>query len=301
MTPAARGALDIAKSAAFSSIGINGSNWLRTNAVPLITANFDSLRPDLTEVSVPNFLLDIGQISSLMKLWKYRKPLIKNIANANLNYQFGWRPTLGDVSAMISSISNLQSKIKSFQDRLGKLTTKQKTVATGGTTHSGTAQSGEITWSATHKYTCTAHIAYRPLPLKEFSAFEKMLRGVLDSWGFELNAEILWDAIPFSFVLDWFLDVGSLVRQFRLDTLELPIKLEDCYLQFKETVTVDSRLVLNPNVDHTKLVYPGASYERTLFHRLGAQPDYQSLVWSGWRFPSLNQAILGLSLGLTRS
>jgi hypothetical protein len=132
------------------------------------------------------------------------------------------------------------------------------------------------------------------------TAFERMLKGVLDSWGIELNAEIIWDAVPFSFVLDWFLDVGTLARQFRMDTLELPIKLEDCYLQFKETVTVQSQTTLPANAEHTSLVFPGASYERNVFHRLSAQPDYQSMVWSGWRFPSLNQAVLGLSLGLTR-
>jgi len=297
----AAGNLVSAKAAAFSALGVTGKDFLRNNAIPLITANFDSLRPDLTEVSVPNFLLDIGQISSLMKLWKYRRPLVQNLANANLNYQFGWRPTIGDVTGMFNSIRNLQEKIKAFQDRLGKLTTKQKLVASGSVAKSGTISGGyTIRWRAVQTYTCTAHIAYRPLPLKEMTSFERLLKGTLDSWGFELNAEILWDAIPFSFVLDWFLDVGTLARQFRLDTLELPIKLEDCYLQFKETVTVDCDSEETANADHNVRHLPGASYERTVFHRLGAQPNYQSMVWLGWRFPSLNQAILGLSLGLTR-
>jgi hypothetical protein len=272
------------------------------NAVQLMTANFDILNPDITELSVPNFLLYLYQISQLYKFWKYGAGLVKNVANANLNYQFGWRPTIGDSRAVFSAVANLHEKLEAFRKRLGKLSKKQKTVDAGSETHTGTYNGSYFTskWSINRTWTCDAYIAYRALPIADMTAFEKYLRGILDSLGFELNLEIVWDAIPFSFILDWVLDVGLVARQFRLDTLELPIKLEDSYLQYKEKVSLDVTCRYNSTSEHTAVECPGGMYTMETFHRLPAQPDYQSLVWNGWHFPTLNQAVLGLSLGLSR-
>jgi hypothetical protein len=295
-------ALTAVKPIAMATLGNNQHHYLGNNAVTLMTENFDSLKPDLTELSVPNFILDLDQISQLFKFWKYGAGLIKNAANANLNYQFGWRPTLGDGRAAYNAVANLHTKLEAFRKRLGKLSKKQKRVDAGSETHTGTYVGLYYTskWRITRTWTCDAFIAYRPLPIPEMTAFEEHLRGILDSLGFELNLQIVWDAIPFSFILDWFLDVGLICRQFRLDTLELPIKLEDSYLQYKEKISLDVTCQYRPTSDHTGIECPGGNWTMETFHRLPSQPDYQSLVWNGWHFPSLNQAVLGLSLGFSR-
>jgi hypothetical protein len=131
------------------------------------------------------------------------------------------------------------------------------------------------------------------------SDLEKMLRGALDSLGFELNPNIIWDAIPFSFVVDWFFDVGSICERFKFDTLELPIKLEDSYLQNKETMVIDCRTHNNgiagqvPPSD-----YAGSHRVEKFFQRVPAGPSYQIATDQGWKTPTRNQLGLALSLVL---
>jgi hypothetical protein len=294
-----------AKNAGLASLsGNNGKYYLLVNAIPLMTAHYDSLRPDLTELSVPNFLLDLENLSNLAKLWNKRKSLAANVAGLNLNYQYGWRPTAGDSAAALAAVTGFYDKLKAFRKRLGKLTSKSKTVDSGEESHTGTTTFNAYTirWRATRKWDCKAYISYRPLPIKEMTAFEEILRGLLDSLGFEINLEIVWDAIPFSFIIDWFFDVGMLCRNFRLDTLELPFRLENSFLQYKETVVVDCAATYNENHPDVKpWRVPGASFERKTFHRFSAVPDYLDMRNWGWKFPSLNQALLGVSLGFSRS
>jgi len=295
--------LGAVKSKVYDTIGINTDiSFLNVNGISLMTTNWSKLRPDLTELSVPNFLLDLKQLSGLFKLWRTAKSIGHNLAQGNLTLQYGWRPTISDAKRAVHAVLDLQQKLKAWNDRLGKLSRRQATVHTDTQSASGSFVYTYYTvkYHAVVQQKATAHLLYRPLPIQEMSNLERNLRGMLDSLGFQIDAGIIWDAIPFSFVIDWFLNIGDYVGQFSWDTLTLPFKMEASYLQFKETVDINFDVIENATSDHADINCGSGSYRRTLFHRMGAAPEYQSLVHSGWHFPSLNQAVLGLSLGLSR-
>lgn len=125
----------------------------------------------------------------------------------------------------------------------------------------------------------------------------------MDSVGFEANPRILWDAIPFTFVVDWFFNVGKVLERFRFNALELPIVITDSFLQYKQTMEIESRVVLD--VNHvgvsSSTSWPSCLTTENLFYRLPILPDYTSLADIGFRWPTLNQAELLLSLGTVLS
>jgi len=327
---AARTGLDVAKSTALAAFGVTtGFSVLAANGQAYMNQYFDSMRPDLTEVSVPNFLLDIGQLKSMLsfmrskrgfvstlngrqlreKLMKLKrllnpKELGKELANKNLEVQYGWIPTHSDIQNMLESILGTQRKIRSWNESVGQVYSRSRNIPLSSLTKTGTVLNyggwANIDWSSTIDQKAVARIKYRTLPIPALSEFEKGLRGSLDGLGFELNPAIIWDAIPFSFVVDWFLNVGGAIERFKVDTLELPIKLIDSYIQFKEQWRVDCRLKQNATSDSQAAFMPGATYTRKIFHRMPGAPDMSVMNSLGWRSPSWNQYGLALSLGLSR-
>jgi len=290
----------IGQAAAKAALGVAYQDAALSNAQSLLDSVWSRIKPDLTEVSVPNFLWDIGQISSLWKLWNSRRGFLANVANANLNYQFGWKPTIGDISAMVNAVRTLQQKLRDWERSVGQLKKRQLTVSnnTIGKTGSAAVSSwGTVTWSVSFTQKVTAHIVFRPLPLKAYTDLEKLLRGTLDSLGFELNPKILWDAVPFSFVVDWFVNIGQYLERFKSDTLELPIKLEAAYLQNKETMIIDCRTRNNGVANEVPPSnYAGSHRVETFFNRVPTGPSLSIQNSPEWRTPTRNQAGLLFSL-----
>jgi len=291
---------------------------------------FDRLQPNLTTVSIPNFLLDIEDLTKLYKIWKIRSQrgpggiyerylrikydtkgrlkratksdVVTYAAGKHLAYKFGWKPTVADLSDLIEGVTKLRSKLKAFESQLGKIMQSSCSVSLG----LPTSATGTITWpsgnhtasySASCTRKCTAYIAYAPQPLAVMGPMDTVLRGLLDSMGFELNPRIIWDAIPFSFVIDWFFGVGSWLGRFKIDALELPIVLVDAFLQYEEVTKIEwSWLRANDGTYTTRPKSGGATFERKFFHRMPIGPDPVTLQGLGWKMPTLNQAALGVSL-----
>jgi hypothetical protein len=274
------------------------------------------MRPDLTSVSIPNFLLDIEDLTKIYKQWKEHLSVAKNLARAagidrrsksrsvagvHLGYKFGWKPTVGDIHDMIEGVIHLRAKLAAFNAQLGKIIQSSTVMEHGTTAVSGTYRipgSALATWHGTVRRECRAFIAYGPQPLAVMGPMDMVLRGLLDSLGFELNPRIIWDAIPFSFVIDWFFGVGSWLQRFRVDALELPITLVDAFLQYKETVNIEWVTLSDHLVGYVPSPQSaGATFNGDFFHRMPIFPDYATLSGLGWKMPSLNQAALLVSLG----
>lgn len=283
-----------------TAIGLSGSGVLGANAQTYINDAWDRLRPDLTSVSIPNFLADIEDIKKLYQVWKKSLSIAKNLAGLHLNYQYGWKPTIGDLSNLIEGVTHLRSKLAAFEAQLGR-TFQGKTQPS----HSlATSASGSLTLSnhtVAYSASCTRNVecfvAWQPQPLAVMGPMDKVLRGLLDSLGFELNPNIIWDAVPFTFVIDWFFDVGSWLSRYKVDALELPILMCDSFCQYTETLHIEwTWLRVNDGTFTSRPKSGGCTYERTFFHRVPIYPDYSKMTSLGWKLPNFNQAALGVSL-----
>lgn len=262
---------------------------------------FKRIRPDLTTVSVPNFLADIDDLKTLFQLWKKSVSLAKNVAGAHLNYKFGIKPTIGDVSDMLKGVLSLQNKLRAFEEALGGIIKDRVTLLSDTTNRSGSVSNfvntgDTLTWSGALHRTVKGHMSWTPQPLAVMGGMDKILRGLADSLGFELNPRIVWDALPFTFVLDWFFGIGGWLDNFKLDTLELPIRLLDSCLTYKQELVVTSQLTCYQGTINSVVSCPRWETRENYFERMPIFPDFATFQGLGWRMPTLNQWELMLSL-----
>jgi len=152
----------------------------------------------------------------------------KSLANFHLNIKFGWAPFLSDVERVRSSLKNFQKKLRDLQKnsnipqrRHYKRYLDMSVLPPKVTLYSDAQQSvsRETYWRQRPVYNATVDFVYT---LPDMSSVSSKVAGYLDSLGFQLNPRILWDAIPYSFVVDWFFDVGSWLGSLRTDNLKVP-------------------------------------------------------------------------------
>lgn len=273
------------------------------NPLADINLYYHELKPDLTVISLPNFFLELDDVQKLFKVWKKNLGAAKNVAGAHLNYSFGWKPLFSDIREMVGLLQGLQQKIEDFEKAANEVMKSRKTFFKELTAKNGTLTYGgqhTCAWSGFIQRSKTAGLCYRPQPFQVTRGYKMMLRAYLDALGFELNPRIIWDALPFTFVLDWFFDIGSWIERHKYDTLELPFLHVDSYVQYKEDVKVtsDLKMVNLPasNTQPPNFTVPYWATARTFYTRVPIRPDEQTFIAAGWKLPTANQAILGASL-----
>jgi hypothetical protein len=305
-----------------------GATQLNVAATPVypgdaqadMDATIASLRPDLTVVSLPNFLLELDDMATLWKQFKKNvglaRSLLSNspgafkrvngklVAENHLAYSFGWKPAEGDIRSIIDAFLRTMERIEAFEKAANQVLTNHARLEKTSVTKSGNftyASSHKCYWSGTKITTKTAGLVYRALPLEVTKGYKLMLQAYIDALGFELNPRIIWDAIPFSFVIDWFFGVGSWLERHKYDTLELPISYIGSYCQVKEAVQVESRLVMGgttPVSGQSPSTYPCPPKvtSRIYFERFPVTPSSDVLAGLGWKKINRRQLTLGASL-----
>jgi hypothetical protein len=266
----------------------------------------EKMKPDLNILSLPNFLLELDDIKKMFDFWSRTRNIRKNVSGLHLNWNFGWKPFIGDLQKIWSILGSVYVKLDKWQNDVqnGGLHVRHCTLLDEVNTYGGTfnfqgAYHRPCTWRATHKRVVTGHVKYRPLPLRTAPGLLTGLRGYMQALGFAPNVSIIWEAIPFSFVVDWFVDVGNYVATFDIDVLELPFELVDFCIQNKVEETIVSELGLN--VGYSEFWVPEvkcARWETTLlnFQRRVMRPSEDALASLGWDAPNWRQALLGVSL-----
>ena len=297
---------NVALAAFESQIGVTRLAVLGGNAQGYINDAFAKLKPDLTTISMPNFLLELDDIPRLWQQFKYKLSLAKRLAGVKLSWDFGLRPLIGDLQNIRDAISNSLERVKEWNRTSGTIYQKSTICATLNNSSSGvetvSISPHTVNWRGSRSGTVEAFLTFKTLPIVALTEAETMLRAYLDALGFELNPRILWDAIPFSFVLDWFFDVGGWLQRFKIDTLELPIILADSCLQYKESLKVEHYWKYTPDGLYTGYPTSGsASQSYTTFHRMPIYPDQSGATAQGWSMLNQNQAINLLALGTALS
>jgi hypothetical protein len=286
-----------------NALGVTlGSGVLGADAQGWINDAFVATRPDLTSLSIPNFLLELKDLPRLFQLWKKQLSIAKNAAGLRLNWSFGWKPLLGDLQTMVQTLSSVRQRLLEWEKTVGLVYQRTHTCLTDTIPASGnfTYPSGlhKVYFSGSVTRQVTAYLTYKTLPIGALNGVDKILKAYLDALGFELNPKIVWDAIPFSFVVDWFFDVGGWLNRFKIDTLELPVVCVDGCLQYKESLRMEHYWIrgLDGTYHNTN---PRQSMTQTeeFFHRVPILPDLSACTGSGWKIPTTNQLINLISLG----
>jgi len=194
--------------------------------------------------SLPNFLLELDDIP---RMWDSvtglaatgarnirrlqsgiasgRKPnwgemvedLTKQIADKYLGYQFGFKPLMADLDSTLKVSSGLDKRMGFLKKTKGKVTT----IRHSKTTHlipnpSWTSPWGnfDIKWTPESGYATHVTGAYLYHELEGLDDARSYGKALAHRLGFNRFGSVLWDAIPFSFLIDYVSNVGDLAQAF---------------------------------------------------------------------------------------
>jgi len=132
------------------------------------------------------------------------------------------------------------------------------------------------------------------------------LLGLLDAFGVNLNAAIIWNAIPWSFVVDWVVNVSSWLNDRRVLNMEPVINIHNYLWSW----TARRRIVVYREVSHNTIYHDIGGIEHTtepgvpmpvvtetLYKRVVEMPTSGSIASSGL---SLKEFSLGAALVTVR-
>jgi hypothetical protein len=178
--------------------------------------------PNHPDVDVIQNVLEIGDIPRTLKV--YGETLIEKLAENYIRYKFGIQPLVRDVARVVDWSSRVNSKleiIKRLRDtggyrktvRLDSLSASQYTASTAMQSN-GCFLTSSVQ-SVGHRE-IRGHARY--LPTADYSKYSQAEMSALAKRafsGFEWNLSGLWEGLPWSWLIDWYTNIGDLLSQTR--------------------------------------------------------------------------------------
>ena len=198
-----------------------------TTATPttyLVTKGLANLNPNRPAVDIPLFLFELREFPRMLRdLGEVlsRRVHPSDVPNGYLAYSFGWAPMLSDLASLVDLTKKLNQRLAYLKKaRNGGISVsrslgRNESRASGGEYNllpNGYGQYGlrstEVT-TTTDKFWMTArmHITEDLPPPEEIPEF--LLKNYL---GLRLSPATLWNAIPWSWLIDYLLNIGDLME-----------------------------------------------------------------------------------------
>lgn len=240
----------------------------------LSTEAFLAMKPGMQgKFSGTNFLIELRDLKRMFDLWKRGEKFIRNLANANLNYHYGWKQTIRDLQDICKVGNSLDQRLEKlianqgvpqkghFRKVLCKEIAERVVNITGGQTRA------KYTYVVVEPMVYTACMYYK-YTMPDLTDFQRRMRGFLDAFGLTLTPKQVWNAIPLSFVVDWFWDVGKFLGQFDWRWIEPNVEI----LDFSSSILYDVKCVCttirNPGNVNNTTYYPSHEVSTRSYQRI---------------------------------
>lgn len=177
-----------------------------------------------TTISLPNFLYELKDMKSMIPSID-RLSLSKTAANNFLGFEFGIQPFISDIKGIIALSDSVQKRIKhliSVNNQSTRLSfNKELDLSSEPVTHYLSLISNSTDWSTRTDWDLqfkrlSAHVSFHCgaklfQDLRDLSSSLSTLKALTASSGFSSPLRAVWNAIPYSFVVDWFFHVGKIL------------------------------------------------------------------------------------------
>lgn len=265
-----------------------------------------------------NFLLELKDIKTMFKLWKRSYGVLKNLSAGVLNVSYAWLPFIRDAETIYTKFIRMNEYLDRWNKdaKAGVIYTRHADITSDvwrtNQSYSTTSDPTYTTWvtgwtsrypvvkSLEEEVVVKAHLAFRPNHI-DISGINKVA-AYADLIGLGDPLSIIWEAIPFSFLVDYFLSVSRFVEQFDHEFLVTPITLVDFGYSVKSTQKYTYEKLGYFKKDSTGQVYSGSSgqafYHRKVYDRrrcgfpslpnpeggqLGVDLGLLQVHWPSWR------------------
>lgn len=164
------------------------------------------------------------------------------VASENyLQWKFAWAPLISDVRAVRRALSTLERKINNLVTNEGRVRTSHgsasRILGSSPTTEVTTSLQGPAGfldygpyWDAPSTQTIRVnessvsariHVELRyNYNLTQYQRENARILALQDALGVQYNPAIIWNAVRFTFLIDWVLSVGSYLDQFKVAHME---------------------------------------------------------------------------------
>jgi hypothetical protein len=244
------------------------------------------------------FIREFAEIKDLFNLVsaRYRQTtdLQHKISNEYLGYEFGWKPLKDDIGKLLVLMLDFERQIDALFAHQGKWITRHYGEEFGiedfeNFSLSSLEKESVIDWAAAdiiqntfvqHAiYKLNAHMTYRYF-IPDAKSKRKSLQTYLEALGLTKGWSTIWERTGFSFVVDWIVDIGSWLKQFKHSCLDAKIEIAEFYYTARAEAIIECYVVAtNPNQYYWVVDGSQLSWRRkiNLFDRLSCQPDYTTV------------------------
>jgi hypothetical protein len=207
---------------------------------------------NLEQVGLATFLAELKDVRNLTNIAKFHRDQ-GDISDKFLGVNFGVLPLVSDIKSMYELIQNMDPSIDKWNQMSDSGTarayhvTLEDNVVSGSHTKFGGSQGGIINHSYTYEYeyeqtsTIKAH-AY-VIPGRCDDRTDLALKASL--WGLDKPLTAVWNAIPFSFAVDWVANVGDIISNFEFREPHLDFTLVGFGASHKVVTTITTKAYLN--------------------------------------------------------
>lgn len=289
--------------------------WFTDNCVPyampallipggvdgFIKRGVESIKPKLkSDISLPNFLIELRDMKSLFSSitsaigwtrgYKKRTPSGRRrridgadvASDVHLSANFGINPLVSDMYALATSWQDFVIALKNFKKHANQPLVshyRENFAASPFVTavYSGSQwihyEESTLTSAAA---TLTLHYSYTPLVSIGHASISNYLRYI----GFRRsNASLVaWNAIPFSFMVDWVLRVGDFLKQF--DEGLVPVKMNITAACYSLKIETTHRQWLEGRGTYTLSPTPFRRCRQTSYTRDAVSPEWVNVLLS---------------------
>jgi hypothetical protein len=273
--------------------------------------------------------LKVGTISlNLHRIGAYTKATLRQLlrggSDAYLQQQFNILPLLSDIAGIQSALSKSEKAINDLVARSGRVQVRHFAYNYNELKDTPEEKSASYYMypvggpygvpAAFLQYTagyCTRNVSNHPSVFHaqieynynytQYQLAHAQVLGLLDSFGVNLNPAIIWNAIPWSFVIDWVISVSKWLDQFKVQNMEPKINIRRYLWSIKRERYVFTRkhflttLGSGAPVQHSTGVLPLTI--ETSYRRHVGMPSTSLIQSSGL---SLREVSLGAALVLSR-
>jgi len=296
----------------------NLKSWL-DDAVKSIMPNIKS------NLSLVNSVIELKDFASLPKTLiglknflflggKTIREFFRVGSDAYLQMQFNIKPVLSDVSGIYQALRQVEA-------RMNELITRSGSVRCDHRSHNikefdDLDDSFDYTIGSYPAVLggCRSHrrVLNRPTQFHvmieynynytQYQREHARVLALLDYFGVNLNPAIVWNAIPWSFLVDWTVGVSRWLDQFKIQNMSPVINIRRCLWSVKRSRVATSAFTLGltqpptPPLVHSEQT-PGLTYTESAYKRGLFMPSLSSLTASGL---TSSEVSLGAALVLAK-
>jgi hypothetical protein len=207
--------------------------------------------------SLVNFILELKDLKPLLKKYHTKRSFFRSflqyfnegitiegilalIGSQYLEVKFGIEPFFQDLSTILDKLNTFDERFENYLSHRGK-DLHRNLISGGGILSLPGPKTGKCVIEGVdvayrveynfvpHQTYCRSSLYYS-WTCPELACFRGRLRARLDDLGVRLDPQVVWNAIPFSFVVDWFYNVGDWLGTFRIENFDVDVTIKDFLL-----------------------------------------------------------------------